>query len=292
MTTEEKFHAAVNVIRSLPKNGSYQPSHDLMLRFYAYFKQATQGPVSGSRPAFWDIVGRAKYDAWKKLGDMSKQAAMAKYVDELHTIVETMSYSDKVASFLDAPSSELDNLKLEDLQLVIGDVIERVRSQPNSPLASREASPNRLISSLSTSSGSTSHSPSRAVDNEESDHSDAEYVDTIDTIEPRKHIPNGIPPDMTNGYIGHKSRPRSRTLSVDISQEIANAVSSIKMDIDRLTEKVAAVEKHNRSSSSGGSRAMMRRTKWPFGISFKLLTFIVLWPFVANLVMRRYSSRR
>lgn len=56
-----------------------------MLRFYSYFKQATQGPCTGSRPAFWDVVGRAKYDAWKKLGDISKEEAMARYVDELHT---------------------------------------------------------------------------------------------------------------------------------------------------------------------------------------------------------------
>lgn len=56
-----------------------------MLRFYSYFKQATQGPCSGARPAFWDVVGRAKYDAWKKLGDVSKEEAMAKYVHELHS---------------------------------------------------------------------------------------------------------------------------------------------------------------------------------------------------------------
>lgn len=65
-------------------SGSYQPSNDLMLRFYGYFKQGTLGPCTGSRPAFWDVVGRAKYDAWKNLGDMSKEEAMAKYVEELH----------------------------------------------------------------------------------------------------------------------------------------------------------------------------------------------------------------
>lgn len=64
--------------------GSYQPSNELMLRFYAYFKQATNGPCQGSRPAFWDLVGRAKYDAWKRLGDMPNQEAMTKYVNELH----------------------------------------------------------------------------------------------------------------------------------------------------------------------------------------------------------------
>ena len=150
-----------------------------MLRFYGYYKQATQGPCTSKRPPFYDVVGRAKYDAWKGMGDMTKQLAMKKYVDELHTIVETMSYSDKVANFLEAPTNELDcvNMLMDDLELVAGDVLEKVRSQPNSPLASREASPIRtLLSSRDVSPVST---PSSAAP-EESDHSDDEYIDTIE----------------------------------------------------------------------------------------------------------------
>jgi len=278
MTTEEKFKAAVNVIRSLPKNGSYQPSNELMLRFYGYFKQATQGPCIGGRPAFWDIVGRAKYDAWKRLGEMPKMDAMTRYVEELHTIVETMSYSDKVASFLDAPSSELDSLKLEDLQLVVGDVIERVRSQPNSPLASREASPNRLISSLSSS---RSVSP----DEDSTDHSDGEYVDTIENLEPRKNM-NSIPVDViTNGYIGHRARSKLRGgYEVDISQEISKTVQCLRLDLNRLSHKVNMLEK---------SRAVtVRRNKGFFGISNKLLFFIITWPFIANFILNRFNKRR
>lgn len=45
-----------------------------------------------------------------------------------------MSYSDKVANFLEAPTNELDTISMDDLELIAGDVMERVRSQPNSPL--------------------------------------------------------------------------------------------------------------------------------------------------------------
>lgn len=45
-----------------------------------------------------------------------------------------MSYTDKVANFLEAPTNELDTINFNDLELVAGDVLERVRSQPNSPL--------------------------------------------------------------------------------------------------------------------------------------------------------------
>lgn len=57
----------------------------MMLKFYSYFKQATLGVCQGPRPPFWDAVGRAKYDAWKKLGNMTKQEAMTRYVEELHS---------------------------------------------------------------------------------------------------------------------------------------------------------------------------------------------------------------
>ncbi|XP_017781616.1 PREDICTED: acyl-CoA-binding domain-containing protein 5 [Nicrophorus vespilloides] len=277
MTTEQKFHAAVNVIRSLPKNGSYQPSNDLMLRFYGYFKQATQGKCTGTRPSIWQVVSRAKYDAWKKLGDMSKADAMARYVEELHTIVETMSYSDKVANFLDAPNRELDSLNIEDLQLVVGDVIERVRSQPNSPLGSREASPNRLVSSLSSS---RSMSPTSEETEQDSDHSDGEFMDTIETIEHKKHIPTiVIPTEQRNGHV---ARPKTRQNSIDISQEVAKAVQSLKTDIDNLGSKVHALEKN---------RMRSQRSKGIFGLSASTLVFIVIWPFVANFIMHRYRSR-
>lgn len=45
-----------------------------------------------------------------------------------------MSYSDKVANFLEAPTTEYDRINMADLELIAGDVIERVRSRSNSPI--------------------------------------------------------------------------------------------------------------------------------------------------------------
>lgn len=86
MSIEDQFKAAVKVIRSLPKNGTFQPSDELKLKFYAYFKQATDGPNDTRKPAFYDIVNRYKWDVWKKLGDMDKTTAMKLYVDELKKV--------------------------------------------------------------------------------------------------------------------------------------------------------------------------------------------------------------
>jgi acyl-CoA-binding protein len=66
--------------------GSYQPSYDLQLKFYSYFKQGSEGPCTESQPAFWEVVKRKKWEAWKKLGNMPKQQAMESYVDELKKV--------------------------------------------------------------------------------------------------------------------------------------------------------------------------------------------------------------
>ncbi|XP_028660192.1 acyl-CoA-binding domain-containing protein 5A [Erpetoichthys calabaricus] len=96
----QRFEAAVKVIQSLPKNGSFQPSNEMMLKFYSYYKQATMGPCNIPRPGFWDPTGKYKWDAWNSLGDMSKDDAMIAYVEEMKKIIETMPMTEKVEELL------------------------------------------------------------------------------------------------------------------------------------------------------------------------------------------------
>nr|XP_061810206.1 acyl-CoA-binding domain-containing protein 5A-like [Nerophis lumbriciformis] len=98
--TQLRFDAAVKVIKSLPPNGSFQPSNDMMLKFYSYYKQATVGKCNIARPGFWDAIGKAKWDAWNSLGEMSKEEAMAAYVDEMKLILEGMPMTGEVEELL------------------------------------------------------------------------------------------------------------------------------------------------------------------------------------------------
>ncbi|XP_034562757.1 acyl-CoA-binding domain-containing protein 5A [Notolabrus celidotus] len=95
-----RFDAAVKVIKSLPPDGPFQPSNDMMLKFYSYYKQATVGACNIPRPGFWDAVGKAKWDAWNSLGDMPKEEAMTAYVDEMKLILEGMPMTDEVEELL------------------------------------------------------------------------------------------------------------------------------------------------------------------------------------------------
>lgn len=66
-----------------------------MLRFYAYYKQATIGRNNQSKPSFWDVVNRAKWQAWENLGNMSKEQAMQEYVNELKKVIINYIYVHK-----------------------------------------------------------------------------------------------------------------------------------------------------------------------------------------------------
>lgn len=63
-----------------------RPDNQTLLKIYSLFKQATEGDNTGKRPGFTDLVGRAKFDAWKDLEGTSKEQAMQKYIDLIESL--------------------------------------------------------------------------------------------------------------------------------------------------------------------------------------------------------------
>ncbi|VDC06850.1 unnamed protein product [Peniophora sp. CBMAI 1063] len=86
--SQGKFDKAVSIVQSLPKDGPIKPSQDDQLYFYARYKQATIGDVNTARPGMLDFVGKAKWDAWKKLEGTSKETAQEEYVKKLIEVLE------------------------------------------------------------------------------------------------------------------------------------------------------------------------------------------------------------
>lgn len=71
----ERFNAAVANLDKLPE----EPSNDVKLKLYALYKQATVGKCNTSKPGVFDLVNKAKWDAWNTLGDMPKEKAQEEY---------------------------------------------------------------------------------------------------------------------------------------------------------------------------------------------------------------------
>ncbi|XP_076160905.1 uncharacterized protein LOC143143498 [Ptiloglossa arizonensis] len=249
MTTEEKFHAAVNVIRSLPKNGAYQPSNEIMLRFYAYYKQATDGPCQQLKPALWQVVKKAKWDAWTRLGNMSKTEAMNNYVEELKKIVETMSYTDKVATFLGSLDTFYESVPAEDLELLVGPVLERIRSQPSSPLSgsplvSRETSPHRvsnmtrhIASSLETSPASSNSTSPLPPD---TDGEEEEFIDTVESAPEQSQKDIIKTPTSThkvsNGFSVTNNKSSESVVSKENPSKLTNGYTNMNSYTETVTD--------------------------------------------------------
>ncbi|GLB33504.1 putative acyl CoA binding protein [Lyophyllum shimeji] len=93
---DAQFDRAVEIVQSLPKTGPIQTDYEEKLTMYSLYKQATVGNVKTPRPGIWDMLGRAKWDAWAKHRDLDPYEAKWLYVDALLKVLR--KYSDKTVA--------------------------------------------------------------------------------------------------------------------------------------------------------------------------------------------------
>ncbi|KAI0092461.1 acyl CoA binding protein-domain-containing protein [Irpex rosettiformis] len=93
---DAQFDRAVEIVQGLPKTGPIQTDYEEKLTMYSLYKQATVGNVEGTRPSVWDMLGRAKWDAWAKHKDLDPYEAKWLYVDALLKVLR--KYSDKTVA--------------------------------------------------------------------------------------------------------------------------------------------------------------------------------------------------
>ncbi|VEL37919.1 unnamed protein product [Protopolystoma xenopodis] len=72
-----------------------EPSNETKLKLYALFKQATIGRNDNQKPSLIDFVGRAKWEAWSQLKDMSKNSASEEYVRLVESLAVPVKKNEK-----------------------------------------------------------------------------------------------------------------------------------------------------------------------------------------------------
>ncbi|XP_016431486.1 acyl-CoA-binding domain-containing protein 5A-like isoform X5 [Sinocyclocheilus rhinocerous] len=242
---EQRFNAAVKVIQNLPSNGSFQPSNDMMLKFYSYYKQATQGPCKIPRPGFWDPVGKAKWDAWNSLGEMPKEEAMAAYVEDLKLILESMPVTNEVEELLRVigPFYELVDEKkkitqVSELSTGFGSML---MSPPKSVTKSiiRTMEMNGILDSYPVKTAETPKTKSIDMEDGEDDNEEEEEEkdeeEEVKASQPKKRASAGRPKEpVSNGSIGqHKG--------------LTNGTHESRSDLNRQdSEEDSENIKHNR----------------------------------------------
>ncbi len=83
-TLEAQFEEAKKKVLELPE----KPSNEKMLELYALNKQATIGDINIDKPAMFDFVAAAKYNAWNAKKGMPKEEALQKYIAFVQNLFE------------------------------------------------------------------------------------------------------------------------------------------------------------------------------------------------------------
>jgi acyl-CoA-binding protein len=85
MDLQQQFEAAVAASKTLAE----KPDNDTLLQLYSLYKQASEGDVNTEPPAnLFDIVGKAKYDAWVSQKGKAKDQAAEEYIQLVNKLKE------------------------------------------------------------------------------------------------------------------------------------------------------------------------------------------------------------
>lgn len=75
---QQHFEEMVKKVREATVD--FSPTNAQKLKIYAFYKQATEGDVTGECPSIVNIVDRAKWQAWNAIKGMTKEKAMDGYL--------------------------------------------------------------------------------------------------------------------------------------------------------------------------------------------------------------------
>ncbi|KAI0796514.1 acyl CoA binding protein-domain-containing protein [Abortiporus biennis] len=206
---DAQFDRAVEIVQGLPKTGPIQTGYEEKLTMYSLYKQATVGNVDSPRPGMFDMLGRAKWDAWAKHKDLDPYAAKQLYVEALLKVLR--KYSDKtVARDL---VRELDSYNVDPSNLVMSGSLSRSRSHSSSSGSSSSASPmdnTRLSTSLPTHLRNNQTNPSpiplspntehEEVTSDEDEETDEDVVQSVPLSTYTPHNPYNRPGSSVSSH--------------------------------------------------------------------------------------------
>lgn len=78
---EEQFNEVVNKLNELKKNKNNKIPDNILMQFYALYKQVTIGDVNIEQPAMYEVIARMKYNAWLDKQGLNKTTAMKLYIN-------------------------------------------------------------------------------------------------------------------------------------------------------------------------------------------------------------------
>ncbi|CAB3383738.1 Hypothetical predicted protein [Cloeon dipterum] len=201
-----------------------------------------------------------------------------------------MSYNENVAEFLGSLGSFYEAVPQEDLQLAVGDIIERVSSRASSPVHSLPSK----------------QSLSQAMDKEEEDDED-EYEDFKDSlVELRQEdVENFVQnKPVTAKKNGHAIKPAGdaaelasritamsqKGLDEQVAEQLRDTTRQLQRDLNAINTRLLRLEE---KSSQQNREKPSSAGIWPLSdVSPRTAMVIVLWPLVVHAAVAVWRSKR
>ncbi|XP_034271902.1 acyl-CoA-binding domain-containing protein 4 isoform X2 [Pantherophis guttatus] len=286
---QTQFEAAVQVIQGLPRNGSYRPSYEEMLRFYGYYKQATMGQCQIPRPGFWDPIGRYKWDAWKSLGKMTKEEAMAAYIMEMkkaaQKVINTMP--------MDKASEDMFSY-FEPLYEVIHDMPR----PPESFFKKKSVKPDSETVSLQNSSldGLAEICPNPQVYEEWKQAASMDLLGSSHLV----HLQTA-PPDISQNPEATRESQINVLTQKDMTLQVMSTIQALQQDMKTVMERLNNLEswaalQHHTSMLKPCLPSKVPDAKelrsWPVHLSPHTWFFLLAWPFVVQWLVCYFQRQK
>ncbi|KAJ7283500.1 hypothetical protein C8J57DRAFT_1292747 [Mycena rebaudengoi] len=211
---DAQFFRAVEIVQGLPKTGPIQTGYDEKLTMYSLYKQATVGNVTSPRPGIWDMLGRAKWDAWAKHKDLDSYEAKWLYVGALMKVLR--KYSDRTMS------ADL----IQELEAYGGDAANIVTSRTLS---------NSRQSDSSGSTASDEAESSHYIQQRQAIPPQAEEPDTGSEDDTEDEVDNSIPV-VHEPPMGQINRPPSSVSSHRYRTPMAGSLAMSPPPLHRVPE--------------------------------------------------------
>ncbi|XP_006897887.1 PREDICTED: acyl-CoA-binding domain-containing protein 4 [Elephantulus edwardii] len=291
---QQQFQAAVSVIQSLPKNGSYRPSYEEMLRFYSYYKQATMGPCLVPRPGFWDPIGRYKWDAWNSLGKMSREEAMSAYIAEMKVVAQKVIDTVPLGEVAEDMFGYFEPLyqMIPDMPRPPEAFLRRVTGQKEQVLNGNGGANKELPCPPKdpTSPGPESQPP-RDLDSEV-------FCDSLEQLEPelgwaeQRGAPGETNSRTSPGPTASREKEdlRGNLLGPqELDTWLVGTVRALQESMQDVQGRLQSLESMPRPHKQ---RPPPSARPWPLRLSGPTLLFFLLWPFVVQWLFRQFRTLR
>lgn len=285
--SDRTFKAAVDIVQNLPKEGSVNISNEQRLLFYSLYKQATVGECNTSKPSFWNVVEKYKWEAWKALGNMEKETAMQKYVEMLNMVVDKAMAENSFAFVLNEQDCDLENTLRPNFEIlgydwrVMFSTPLRQQSAYSYDDAETNCSKTREKAKAKKPSGSFDSLPDYAEAeclNLSKGCSDDDYDDATD-VQERVSPVAGI--SDVERRLSPTSPPCDISSDLNEQRETCKGLTALTLRLTRMMEVLAEQQKVF-SCFVQNVRARMDKPV----MNWKIFIFLVIWPIIVNLLIR------